>query len=217
MRLFIAAIIAIIFVIPGYGQSLKKVRLNEEDRKSGVYLKFIYSEDYGFISLVFKKDSTYAYYQRGCATYSRSEGRWRKVNGVFVLESTFKEDNVPVELLDSVNGKYVDSCDIAIMYDAKQKVLTEAYVLINNDSTVCLPDLGGCNRPYGTINRVKVKFYNGISSMWVPIKPGTRKVHLRVLAEMPLWDYMVMDRWTFKIKRRLFKPTVIKRNINGDK
>jgi hypothetical protein len=77
-------------------------------------------------------------------------------------------------------------------------------VLINNDTTKCLPIIGSYNGLFEKINRVKILFENGMSSKWMTVN-GERKVALTVLTDASIRNYVVMNRRRFKLEGKYLK------------
>ncbi|RAJ73461.1 hypothetical protein CLV59_11313 [Chitinophaga dinghuensis] len=208
MKLYLVPIIVLLFSLTGNTQTLKKMPLTKAERKMGIYQKFQQRQQLSYvqISLILYRDSTYVYRLRDCMTTLRSAGKWQQGKGKLILESSLKKESpVPVEVRYGASGKYIDSCDIAIVEDSDAAYLPIAHLLINNDSTECFPSVGKFNGSYSSINRVKVLFENGMVSSWVPVKAGTRKVSLRVLTDVPIREYEVMDKWVYQFKGKLLE------------
>jgi len=202
MKFFWILTITVFFSKHLYGQTLRKVSLNKEDKDSSVFLEFIHraSHSYGIVSLVLKKDSTYFYSANTFTKHELSEGKWTIKRELLVLESSIQIDNVPAAISNETNGKFVNNFDVAVVKNIKNELLTEAFVLINNDTIKCLPVIGQCNASFGKINRVKIVFENGMSSKWLNIMNDTRKIQLTVLTDIPIRNYVVMHKRTFKLK-----------------
>lgn len=208
--LFIVAVI-ILFSMPGNCQTLKKERTTKNDRMKGVFLKFSYSAkySYGLVSLILKKDNTFSYSANTIGTHQISEGIWKLSEGVLILESTFQMNNIPAEISNGENRKLVDSCDIAVVENVKHELLTDAFVVVNNDSIKCLPMIGMCKGEYEKIDSVKIVFENGMSSGWIPNKFNERKIALTVLTEVPIRNYVVMNKRRFKLDGNYLKQLPI--------
>lgn len=204
--LFIVAVI-IFFSICGNCQTLKKERITKDDRMKGIFLKFNYSanDSYAIVSLILKKDNTFSYSANTIGTHKISEGTWKLSEGLLILESTFQMNNVPAEISSRENRKFIDSCDIAIVENVKHELLTDAFVLVNYDTIKCLPMIGMCKGGYEKIDSVKIVFENGISSGWIPIKFNERKIALTVLTDVPIWNYVVMNKRRFKLDGNYLK------------
>ncbi|WP_143709037.1 hypothetical protein [[Flexibacter] sp. ATCC 35208] len=198
--LFIVAVI-IFFSICGNCQTLKKERITKNDRMKGISFKFNYSakDSYGLVSLILKKDNTFYYSANTIGTHQISEGTWKLSEGILILESTFQMNNFPAEISNGENRKFVDSCDIAVVENVKHELLTDAFVVVNNDTIKCLPMIGMCKGEYEKIDSVKIAFENGMSSGWIPIKFNERKIALTVLTEIPIGNYVVMNKRRFKL------------------
>ena len=198
--LFIVAVINF-FSICGNCQTLKKERITKNNRMKGISLKFNYSakDSYGFVSLILKKDSTFSYSANTIGTHQISEGTWKLSEGILILASTFQLNNVPAEIGNGENRKFVDSCDIAVIENIKHELLTDAFVVVNNDTIKCLPMIGMCKGGYKKLDSVKIVFENGMSSEWIPIKFKERKIALTVLTDVPIRNYVVMNKLRFKL------------------
>lgn len=201
MRVFFAIAVIVLYSICGNCQALKREHVTKKDKMNGVFLKFNYSakDSYGVINLILKKDNTYSYSVNTFATHKISEGKWKMVKDLLVLESTFQMDNVPAEISYEKNAKFVDSFDIAVVQNFKGELLMDAFVLINNDTIKCLPMIGKCNASFERIDSVKVVFENGMSSKWITVKSDERKIGLTVLTDASIGNYLVMNKRKFKL------------------
>lgn len=201
MKLFIIIKLSLLFTIVGNCQILKRDILNQNDKVNGIFQRFTYDAkgSYGSIVLTLKRNKTYQYTINSFAYHGISEGTWQILNRMLILQSTFQLDNIPVEISYGNEGDFVDSFDIAIVRNIKHEPLTEAFVLVNNDSVRCLPVIGKCNATFDKINRVKVTFENGMSSKWIPIKDGEKKITPIVLSDIPIGNYIIMSKQKFRI------------------
>jgi len=201
MRASFIVTIIIFFSICGNCQTLTKDLITKDDSRKGIYLKFSYSakDSYGVVNLILKKDNTFFYSSNTFATHEISEGRWKMSKGLLILESTFQLNNIPAEVSNEQNRKFVDSFNIAVVENIKHEFLTDAFVAINNDTIKCLPMIGKCNGLYEKIDSVKIVFENGMSSKWIPIKFNDRKIALTVLTDISIRNYIVMNKRKFKL------------------
>jgi hypothetical protein len=201
MRVFFIVAIIIFFSICGNCQTLKKERVTKNDKMKGTFLKFNYSakDSYDVVSLILKKDSTFSYSANTFATHEISEGKWKMSEGLLILGSTFQMNNIPAEISYGENGKFIDSFDIAVVENINHELLTDAFVMVNNDTIKCLPMIGMCNGLFEKIDSVKIVFENGMSSEWIPVKFNERKIALTVLTDIPIRNYVVMNKRRFKI------------------
>ncbi|MEV4886800.1 hypothetical protein MRBLMN1_005377 [Chitinophaga ginsengisegetis] len=201
MRTIFIVVIITLFSIYGNCQTLKKEPVAKSDRMNGVFLKFNFSakDSHSVIRLILKRDSTFSYRANTFATHEISEGKWKMSKGLLILESTFQMDDIPAEVNYGGNGKFVDSCDIAVVENIKHELLTDAFVVVNNDTIKCLPMIGKCNSSFEKIDRVKIVFENGMSSEWIPVKFNEKKVALTVLTDIPIRNYVVMNKRKFKL------------------
>jgi hypothetical protein len=206
MKAFFITAVVVLFSICGNSQTLRKELLTKNDKKNGIFLKFNYSSSnvYGSISLILKADGTFSYDINTCITHEISEGRWKMIKDLLILESTFQMDNIPVEISNEKNRQFVDSFDIAVVENTRHELLTDVFVLINNDTTKCLPIIGSYNGLFEKISRVKILFENGMSSKWMTVN-GERKVALTVLTDASIRNYVVMNRRRFKLEGKYLK------------
>ncbi|WP_212002735.1 hypothetical protein [Chitinophaga sp. HK235] len=202
MRAFWVATIIILLSIQGDCQILNKEILTKNETQNGVFLKFSYSakNSYGVVRLILKKNNTYYYSVNTCATHGVSEGKWRMFKDVLILESALQMDNIAAKISYDESGRFIDSFDIAVVKNVKNELLTEAFVLINNDSIKCLPMIGRYNGSFDRINRVKIVFENGMSSKWIVVKKGTKKVLLTILTDAIIDNYIVLNKLKFKLR-----------------
>ncbi|WPQ63675.1 hypothetical protein SIO70_02220 [Chitinophaga sancti] len=207
MKVFFIVVSIIFFSLCGNCQTLKKERITKNDRMKGISLKFTYSskDSYSFVSLILKKDNTFAYSANTIGTHQVSEGTWKLSEGLLILESTFQMNNIPVEISNLDNRKFVDSCDIAVVENVKHELLTNVFVVVNNDTIKCLPMIGMCNSGYDKIDSVKIVFENGMSSGWIPIKFNEKKIAITVLTDVPIGNYLVMNERRFKLDGNYLK------------
>lgn len=208
MKIFFVITLAILFSTLGNCQILVKQALTKEDKMSGVLNKYSYeaTDSYAIITLILKKDNTYVYNMNSTASRGISEGKWKICENVLVLESTFQVDNVPVKINYSKNGKFVDSLNIAIVENIKRELLTDVFVLVNNDTTKCLPAIGMCNNIFKKIEKVKIVYENGMSSKWIPVKANQKKISITILTDIPLENYIVMHERRFKLSDNYLNP-----------
>lgn len=201
MKVFFIVAIIVFLSICGNCQTFKKERITKNDRMKGISLKFNYSakDSYGLVSLILKKDNTFSYSVNTIGTHQISEGSWKISEGLLILESTFQMNNIPAQISNGENRKFVDSFDIAVVENIKHELLTDAFVVVNNDTIKCLPMIGMCKGEYETIDSVKIVFENGMSSEWIPIKFNERKIALTVLTDVPIRNYVVMNKRRFKL------------------
>lgn len=166
----------------------------------GISHKFYYSakDSHGLVSLILKKDKTFSYSANTIGTHQISEGSWELSEGILILESTFQMNNIPAEISSLENRKFVDSCDIAVVENVNHELLTDAFVVVNNDAIKCLPMIGMCKGEYEKIDSVKIVFENSMTSGWMPVKSNERKIALTVLTDVPIRNYVVMNRRRFK-------------------
>ena len=192
--LFITTIIALCS-IHGNCQTLEKKLLTKDDSNKRVLSKFSYSasDSYGVINLILMKDSTFLYSVNTNLHHEISEGKWTMSENILKLESTFQTDNVPVEIRCENNRQFVDSANIAIVENVRHELLTDAFVLVNEDSIKYLPMIAKCSGSFEKINRVKVVFENGMSSKWIAVKEGERRIAITVLTDISIRNYIVIN------------------------
>jgi len=208
MRAFFIVAIIIFFSICGNCQTLKKEHITKNDRMKGISLKFNYSakDSYRVVSLMLKKDRTFSYSANTFATHEISEGKWKISKGLLILESTFQMNNIPAEISYGENRKFVDNFDIAVVENIKHELLTDAFVVVNNDTIKCLPMIGMCNGVFKKMDSVKIVFENGMSSKWIPVKFNERKVALTVLTDVSIRNYAVMNKRKYKLDGNYLRP-----------
>jgi len=208
MKVFFIVAVIIFFSICGNCQTLKKERITKNDRIKGISHKFNYSakDSYGLVSLILKKDNTFSYSANTIGSHQISEGSWKISEGLLILNSTFQMDNIPAEISNGENRKFVDSSNIAVVENIKHELLTDAFVVVNNDTIKCLPMIGMCKGGYKKLDSVKIVFENGMSSEWIPIKFNERKIALTVLTDVPIRNYVVMDKLRFKLDGNYLRP-----------
>lgn len=200
MKVFLIVAAVIFFSMCGNCQTLKKERITKNDRMQGISHKFYYSakDSHGLVRLILKKDKTFSYSANTTGTHQISDGTWELSEGLLILESTFQMNNIPAEISSLEDRKFVDSCDIAVVENVNHELLTDAFVVVNNDAIKCLPMIGMCKGEYEKIDSVKIVFENGMSSGWMPIKFNERKIALTVLTDVPIRNYVVMNRIRFR-------------------
>lgn len=201
MRIFVLVILLFSF-LSGVCQDLQKLELTKEDSAQGVLFKYEYEAQgsYGAISLTLKKNNTYTYRQASFAINDTSEGKWEISKNHLILKSSLQKNNIPVQISYGTDGDFADSSNIAVVKNIAKQPLTDATVLVNNDSIECLPLTGQCTGSFESIKKVKVVFENGLSSEWICVKKGETKILLTVLSEMPIENYVVMNNKKFKIE-----------------
>jgi len=207
MRVFFVAAILILFSICANCETLVKGVHTKNDKKKGIFLKFnnATKDDYFGVNLTLKKDGTFSYNIYTCIIRETSEGKWKMLKDLLILESTFQMDNIPVEISYEKNRNFVDSFDIAIVENMRHELQTDVFVLINNDTTKCLPMIGSYNGLFEKINRVKIMFENGMSSKWITVKEGERKITLTVMTDARIRNYVVMNRLKFKLEGKYLR------------
>jgi len=193
--------------LSGVCQDLQKLALTKEDSAKGVLFKYEYNatDSYGNISLFLNNDKTYTYRQTSFAINDTSEGKWEISKDQLILKSTLQKNNIPVQISYGTNGDFTGSLNIAVVKNIAKQNLTDATVLVNNDTIECLPLTGQCTGSFESIKKVKVVFENGLSSEWICIKKGETKILLTVLSEISIENYIVMDDKKFKIEDNYLK------------
>lgn len=201
MKVPFITIIITLFSIHGNCQAFEKEYLTKNDEEKGVFLKFNYTaeDSYGVINLILMKDSTFLYSINTNVNHGVSEGKWTMSKNILMLESTFQTDNVPVEISCDNNRQFVDSSSIAIVENIKRELLTDVFVLVNEDSIKCLPMIAKCNGSFEKINRVKVVFENGMSSKWIVVKGDKKKVAITVLTDVSIRNYIIINKQRFRL------------------
>lgn len=207
MKAFFAAVIVILFSSQSKSQTLTKKSLTKHDRRTGILMKFYSSanDSYGTVELLLMKDRTFLYSLNSIANHGVSQGKWEIANGVIMLESSLQTYNVPIEISIDSNRRFVDKSPIAVVENTKHELLTDAFVLVNEDSIKCLPMIGSCNGSFDKITRVKVVFENGISSKWITIEGNKNKVAITVLTDVPIGRYIVMNKQRFILSGKYLK------------
>ncbi|NSL85336.1 hypothetical protein ECE50_000735 [Chitinophaga sp. Mgbs1] len=155
--------------------------------------------------MILNKNKTYFYSINTFAYHGISEGKWKLVDNLLTLESTYKRNNIPVEISYENESSSIDSFDIAVVRNIKHELLTSAFVLVNNDSLKCLPSIGRCNGSLGIINRVKVLFENGISSKWIVVEEKKARLQLTVLTDISIENYIIMNKQKFELNGKFLK------------
>ncbi len=198
--IIISAIIVV--ALNAYCQTMIKISPTTEEKKRGVFLKFrdIDNDSYGFIELILKKNNTYRYVRGTDVTNRISEGKWKKSKDIIILESTFLQDNLPISVSCDGSGKFAEGSKIAVVENAKHELLTDIFVLVNNDAIRCLPLTGQCTGEFDRIERVKILCENGMASKWINVVGGERKVKITLLTDINISRYIIMDKVRFKIK-----------------
>ncbi|UPK72340.1 hypothetical protein [Chitinophaga filiformis] len=207
MKAFFVVVIVILFSSQLKGQTLTKKKLTKHDIRTGVLMKFYSSanDSYGTVELLLMKDRTFLYNLNAIANNGVSQGKWEIANGVLMLQSSLQIDNVPIEISSDSNRRFVYKSNIAIVENTKHELLTDAVVLINEDSIKCLPMIGSCNGSFDRITRVKVVFENGMSSKWITIEGNKNKVAITVLTDVPISRYIVMNKQRFILSGKYLK------------
>lgn len=206
---------AVIFVIllflnykTGLSQDFSVIALTADDSAQGIFRKYQHEENalHGLVQLTLKFNRTYLYTLNFMGWNEISEGRWKIAGNTLTLTSSIQKDDIPIKVSYDTSGDFVDSFNIAVVKNLNNEPITEAFVVVNNDSTKCLPLAGGCSQEFDRLKRVKVLFENGLSSQWVHVRKGKRKVQVTVLTALPMANYLPMLNKTFKIEGDVLKP-----------
>lgn len=97
MRKIIMLSILILNYLLLSGQSLKKRSLTKDDKKDNVRWRYEYRENNGLYrgALLLVKDGRYKYTWNGCLMGLFSRGKWEMTDGMVVLNSDMRKDDVP--------------------------------------------------------------------------------------------------------------------------
>ena len=202
MKIFFIITLITSLTLNGRCQTLKMELVTRSEEREGIFRKFSYSADdsYGIINLVLMKDSTFIYRTKTFNTHGTSTGKWTFQQDIIILTSTLQKDNIPVTLSAENGRKFVDSSVIAVVENEKKELITDAFVLVNEDSIKCLPATALCNGEFKKIYRVKVLFENGMSSQWLSVPDDQSRIALTVLTDIDITNYIIMTDQRFCMK-----------------
>ncbi len=192
-----------------FGQYLTELQLTKNDTINGIVRKYKYKEfnETGQILLVLKSDHTYEYSLGHSSFYRYSQGNYQITNHKYIkLNSFIQKSNLPIKINYDCNDEVTDSFKITVVKNLNNEPVTDAFVHINNDSIVCLPLIEHCNNVYDSISRVKVVLENGISSIWINVKPNFRKICIVIQSRNDLKNYIAFASKKFRIKgKRIYE------------
>lgn len=187
-----------------YGQDLKKVMLSKDEKKNSVVYKYSYSEKvaYGIIVLLLYANGTFNYSINSFNRNVISFGKWKLEKNLLILNSTISKNNLPIKIdYSSDTTSRTNNCKFNIIKNAEGKEVSDAFVLINNDTTRCLPSYASCIGNYKTIDSIKILIENGITSKWIKLKSDINNLQIDITIEMNLLPskYYVIENWKYKM------------------
>ena len=165
------------------------------------------SGHFTIIDLWLLKESKYEYEITSNVYNAFSEGTWQQSKGRLVLISHIKKNNLPI----LVSFRPKDSSDydvkrIAFIKDLNGKVISNAIVYINNDSTSCIDGDLMCNGKYASINKIRVQYENyGISSEWVNVRPFEGLLQVTILTKKELSNFLVFNPKRYQVLKNKIK------------
>jgi len=196
-------------------QELALIKLSKEEVNKNIQYHFSQESTEGHlaaIDLFLFKDQTFEYSIASNVYQAYSIGRWKLDNNKITLNSDFQDGTLPI----NVSYRQRDSSDldvkqIAFVRDLNQKILSYAFVHINNDSTSCMDGDLLCTGKYKQIDRVKIALENnGPSSKWINVMPQDGLLQITVLTNRNLKNYIIL-----KNKKYAFENTKLRQL--GDK
>lgn len=193
------------------GQDLKKISLTKTEKKEGVLSKYIFEESgaYGQIILLLYGDGYFKYSIFSFNRQSLSFGKWKFEKGILLLNSGIKKENLPISISYSEDtSNRINGCRFNIIKNLSGKEVVDAFVLINNDTTRCLPSYSSCYGNYSSTDSIKVLLENGISSKWIKLKSNRVQQQIDISIDMDIMPsmYYVIDNRKYKmINNRLIK------------
>ncbi|HAO09494.1 MAG TPA: hypothetical protein DCQ50_21480 [Chryseobacterium sp.] len=186
------------------GQDLKRVPLSKAEKKKNILAKYLYSEkgSYGVIILVLYTNGSFEYSMYSFRQDVISFGKWKIKQGILVLNSTITKDNLPIRIdYSSDTTNRINQCKFNIIKNSAGIEVSDAFVLINNDTTRCLPSYASCYGRYTTIDSVKILIENGITSKWVKLKTdlGQSQINITIDMNMLPSKYYVIENGKYKM------------------
>ncbi|SIO55569.1 hypothetical protein [Chitinophaga niabensis] len=191
------------------GQSLKRKSLTKADKEHTVRWRYEYRSKEGFFgeSLLLFKSGRYKYEAGGCLQGFFSEGRWAVVGNEMILNSDVKKNDVPVSVsYTNDTSDIVNAFKFGIVRNRKGDLMTDAFVIINNDSVKCLPMAGGCVGTYNRIDSVRLQFENGFTSRWMGIANNDKHVLIRAEVDIKIEGYKSFDNVKYRLHGKLLIP-----------
>jgi hypothetical protein len=193
------------------GQNLKKIPLTNAEKKKRVLSKYTFDGrgEYVQIVLLLYGDGIFQYSMSSFNREALSSGKWKFEKGMLILNSDIKRDNLPVKISYSLDTtSRINGCKFNSIKNLSGEEVSDAFVLINNDTTRCLPSYSSCYGNYFRIDSIKVLLESGISSGWFKLKSITNLEQVDINIEMNILPsmYYVIDNRKYKmINNRLIK------------
>lgn len=209
MKKAIVCLILILSFLNLDGQDLKRMSLSKAEKKKSILAKYLYSEkgSYGFIILVLYTNGSFEYSVDSFNQDVKSFGKWKIEHGILVLNSTIAKDNLPIRIAySSDTSNRINECKFNIIKNSVGIEVSDAFVLINNDTTRCLPSYASCYGRYTTIDSIKILTENGISSKWFKLTTDLAQSQIDITIEMnmlPSMYYVIENRKYKMVGNRL--------------
>ena len=175
--MFKKAIFISLLVLSGiitYAQRIiRKIPLTKDDKSKGIISKYEYLPKHIYhvaTTLTLYKSSKYEYYEDNIPQPFYSIGKWRMNKKNLILNSNLQQNEVPIKIKYIIDSSVDKITKFSEVYDSKRNTYIYAYVLVNNDSTICNPSLLFCKGSYIKIDSVKVLFGDRMCSKWIKVE-----------------------------------------------
>lgn len=183
---------------------IKKIPLTKDDKSKGILLKYAYLPKGVYhvgTTLVLYKSGRYEYNERDGGQGFYSFGKWKINHKILTLNSDLQQNEVPIQtkyLIDSSVDKIRRFSEVQ---DPKRHTWVYAYVLVNNDSTLCNPSLFYCKGSYTKMDSVKILFGDRMSSKWIKVEDKPfQKLQFTLDTDEDVKAYIPMNKKQFGFK-----------------
>lgn len=185
-----------------YSQDLLSVSLLKSDHSQGVFGKYELTGMEFSYQLILYKDNTFRYNTFENIIGKRfSEGRWKRKDSILILNSTFREQTLPIKIDFSADSMKIPRIKIQWVYNSKGELIEDALFFINNDSCLCSPLIDTCTCAIDEINRIKLVI-GEVSSTWMNVKGKEYKqLKITVLSEIDFRQYVSFTDSRYKISK----------------
>jgi hypothetical protein len=169
----------------------KEVPLTNAERGNGVLLYYQIADTYASAHLFILEGKRFRFENYTCLTNSYSEGTYRETENEIIFTSTLQKGTLPLQIEyhkrapgDSLVKR------IALLQDADGRVVNDAFVHINDDSTSCIFGDNLCTKDLNSIDSIKIGLSGGVSSKRIKVNPDKEIIQKRILARGELEKYV---------------------------
>ncbi len=184
---------------------IKKIPLTKDDKSKGILLKYAYLPKGVYhvgTTLALYKSGRYEYNERDGGQGFYSFGKWKINHKILTLNSDLQQNEVPIKIHYVIDSNVEAKTKIGEVYDKKRNnIIYEAHVLVNNDSTSCIPSLLTCKGSYTKIDSVRILFGDRMSSKWTKAENiPFQRLQFIIVTDEDVRAYIPMHNQYFVIK-----------------